>query len=133
MLLERGFPPSALEIARHFGRGEHEVKHAIAELKIGKTVLPHPVTREVWMAGPFAADKTAYQVAGKAVTWYANCAWDMLGIPMIANEWVTISTQCRDCAEPLRISADPETPPSDDLVVHFLVPARQWYDDIGFT
>jgi hypothetical protein len=133
VLLDRGFPPSALDVARHFGRGEREVKHAIAELKIGKTVLPHPVTREVWMAGPFASATTDYQVAGKHATWYANCAWDMLGIPMIAKEWVAISTTCAESGAPIRLSADAESPPGDDLVVHFLVPARQWYNDIGFT
>jgi hypothetical protein len=133
VLLERGLPPSALEIGRHFGRSEREVKHAIADLKIGKTVLPHRVTREVWMAGPFASEPSEYRVEGKHVTWYANCAWDMLGIPMIAKEWVTISAQCTESREPIRISADPEGPPGNDLVVHFLVPARRWYDDIGHT
>jgi hypothetical protein len=133
VLLERGLPPSALEIARQFGRTEREVKHAIDELKIGKTVLPHRVTREVWMAGPFASEETEYRVRGKWVTWYANCAWDMLGIPVIANEWVTIDTTCTDCRDPITITVEPNAPASDDLVVHFLVPARQWYDDIGFT
>jgi hypothetical protein len=57
----------------------------------------------------------------------------MLGIPMIANEWVSIETSCTDCGEPIRVSADADSAPGDDLVVHFLVPARRWYDDIGFT
>ena len=133
MLLDRGLPPSALEIGRHFGITEREVKHAIADLKIGKTVLPHPVTREVWMAGPFASEPTDYRVEGKRVTWYANCAWDMLGIPMIAREWVSISAHCTESRDAIRLNADAEAPPADDLVVHILVPARRWYDDVGFT
>jgi hypothetical protein len=31
------------------------------------------------------------------------------------------------------IHCDLATAPSIDAVVHFLVPARRWYDDIGFT
>ena len=131
--MERGLPPSAAEIGRHFGRSEREAKHAIAHLKIGKTVLPHPDTREVWMAGPFASAPTGYRVEGKRARYYANCAWDMLGIPFIANDWVNIATSCTDCGELIELSADAEVPPGDDLIVHFLVPAHRWYDDIGFT
>lgn len=133
VLLDRGFPPTAVEIARHFDRTEREVKNAIDGLTIGKTILPDRVTREVWMAGPFASTPTDYRVEGRRTTWYANCAWDMLGIPMIAKEWVIISAPCTESGELIRISVDAESPPADDLAVHFLVPARRWYDDIGFT
>ena len=133
MLLDRGRVPTTGEIARHFGRGQREVKQALRNLRIGKTVLLHPTTEEIWMAGPFASEPTGYKVEGKRATYYANCAWDMLGIPMIANEWVSIETTCTDCGDPIRLTADPESAPSDDLVVHFLVPANHWYDDIGFT
>lgn len=85
------------------------------------------------MAGPFASEESPYRVSGKRTTWYANCAWDMLGIAMIAHEWVSIDATCTDCGEPLRFSADPDSPSPEDFVVHFLVPARRWYDDIGFT
>jgi hypothetical protein len=33
----------------------------------------------------------------------------------------------------MTILTDPSTAPTEDAVVHFLVPARRWYDDIGFT
>lgn len=133
MLLDRGLPPATASIARHFGRGQREIKQALRNLKIGKTVLLHPQTEEIWMCGAFASEPTGYKVEAKRATYYANCAWDMLGIPMVANEWVNIETSCTDCGEPIRLSADAESPPSDDLVVHFLVPANHWYDDIGFT
>jgi hypothetical protein len=133
VLLDRGFPPTTVDIARHFRRSRGEVREALRNLKIGKTVLVHPKTEEIWMCGPFASEPTSYRVEGKRATYYANCAWDMLGIPLITNEWVNIETSCTDCGEPIRLSADPESAPPDDLVVHFLVPANRWYDDIGFT
>ena len=133
VLLDRGSPPSIAELARRFNGSAKDVRAAIASLGIGKTVLPHPRTGEIWMAGPFASEPTVYKVAGKRATWFANCAWDMLGGAMIAREWVSIDTRCGDCGETIRLSADHESPPSEDLVVHFLVPARRWYDDIGFT
>jgi hypothetical protein len=133
VLLDRGTPPSVTEIARHYRKTAKDARTAIANLKIGKTVLPHPTTGEIWMCGPFAAEPTPYKVAGKHTAWHANCAWDMLGVAMIAQEWVTIETRCSDCGDPIRLSADHETPPHEDYIVHFLVPARRWYDDVGFT
>ncbi|HEX6066925.1 MAG TPA: organomercurial lyase [Longimicrobiales bacterium] len=118
------------------GRPPHlnrEERQQVAAMKIGKTLIPHPQTGQVWMAGPFAAEPTQYKVTGTA-TWYANCAWDMLGIPLITQERVRIETQCAHCAEPMVLDASPDTPPaSSNAIVHFLVPARKWYDDIGFT
>ena len=133
VLLDRGSPPSIAELANEFHVPLRDARHAIADLKIGKTVLPHPRTGEIWMAGPFASEPTPYKVSGKRTSWFANCAWDMFGVAMIAREWVTIETRCGDCREPIRLTADPDSPSREDMVVHFLVPARRWYDDIGFT
>ncbi len=122
-LLATGRPP----------RLGNEERQQLATMKVGKTLVPHPQTGQVWMAGPFAAEPTPYKVTG-AVTWYANCAWDMLGIPFIAKERVRIVTRCAHCPEAMVLEASPAEPPSfEDAVVHFLVPARKWYDDIGFT
>jgi hypothetical protein len=111
-----------------------EQRQQAAAMNIGKTLLSHPQTGQVWMAGPFAAEPTQYKVIGTA-TWYANCAWDMLGIPVITQERVRIETHCAHCTEPMILEASPDEPPSSfgDAVVHFLLPARKWYEDIGFT
>src|SRR5688500_12840333 len=65
VLLDRGAPPTIAELAREFHVSAHDARAAIADLRIGKTVLPHPRTGEVWMAGPFASAETVYKVAGK--------------------------------------------------------------------
>lgn len=135
-LLRTGLPPSTEQIGDHFGISADEARQAIGALKIGKTVLVHPTTGEVWMAGPFAARPSTYRVFGSRVAWWANCAWDMLGVMAIANEPVRVETECTDCREPISIDATPAAGVAAavrDWVVHFLVPARHWYDDIGFT
>ena len=117
----------------HAPQLDHAERQQLGAMQIGKTLVPHPATGQVWMAGPFAAAPTPYKVIGSA-TWYANCAWDMLGIPMITGERVRIETRCAHCAEPMMLEASPDEPPScDDALVHFLIPARRWYEDIGFT
>jgi len=63
-LLLRGVPPSSAEVGEHFGVAPADARHAVAELKIGKTVLVHPRTGEIWMMGPFSAVETPYVVTG---------------------------------------------------------------------
>jgi hypothetical protein len=132
-LLERGRAPTCHEIATHFAISQTDARRSIAEMKIGKTVLPDPQTGEIWMAGPFSAEPTTYRVIGSRVQWFANCAWDMFGVAMIAREEVRIEAQCTDCGAPMSLRVDPQTAPIVQGVVHFLVPARRWYEDIRFT
>lgn len=133
-LLARGTPPTSNEIAQQFGTTPDEALRVLSEMRVGKTVLPNPHTGEVWMAGPFSAVPTPYEVSADGVQWWANCAWDMLGIPVVADRPVHIEARCTDCGEPMTFDVDPRQQTIQGTgVVHFLVPARRWYDDIGFT
>ena len=132
-LLDRGAAPSIVDIARHFGVAPNDARRSLAELRIGKTILAHPQTGEIWMAGPFSAAETPYRVTRGARQWWANCAWDMFGVAQLARAKVRVDTHCGDCNEPIALECDPHAPPNGEGVVHFLLPARRWYDDIGFT
>jgi hypothetical protein len=132
-LLSVGVPPLIHELATRFGTTESEARDAVAKLNVGKTVLPHPRTGEIWMAGPFAATPTPYRIHGANVSWWANCAWDMLGIPFIAGEDVRVDAVCTWSKIELPLAFGPTRPPPPIGVVHFLLPARRWYEDIGYT
>ena len=132
-IVDLGVPPTSREIADHFATSPEDALRAIREVKIGKTILPHPTTGEIWMAGPFASTRSDYEVVGSEVRWWANCAWDMFGVAQIVGEPVRIEARCGDCEAPMSLEADATHEPADGYVVHFLVPARRWYDDIGFT
>lgn len=134
-LIDLGAMPTSDDVARRFGVAPTEARDAIRGARIGKTILARPDSGEIWMAGPFAAEPTPYRVRtlDGARGWWANCAWDMLGIASLVGEPVEIDARCTDCGAPIpmRVASDPPALP--DAVVHFLVPARRWYDDIGFT
>jgi hypothetical protein len=132
-LVESGLAPMSVEIGKHFGVSTEDARRELSALKLGKTVLIDPESGEIWMAGPFSARRTDYRLTDGKRSWWANCAWDMLGVPMILGRRVWAHTRCTDCGAAMTIECDPFTPPGEDAVVHFLVPARQWYDDIGFT
>jgi hypothetical protein len=133
VLLDRGLPPSCTELGAHFSESADAIRAALGAMKIGKTIQMRPDGSEIWMAGPFAAEATAFRVIGRHAAWWANCAWDAFGVAVIAGEPAHVATHCPDCDEPLELLADPARAPNEDLVMHFLVQARHWYDDLGFT
>lgn len=132
-ILTSGRVPTSRMLGDALGVSPADVRSALAALRIGKTILVHPSTGEIWMAGPFSAVETPYRVISGDRAWWANCGWDMFGVAVIAGARATIVTRCTDCGESMTIVADPDAPPNVDALVHFLLPARRWYDDIGFT
>jgi hypothetical protein len=45
-----------------------------------------------------------------------------------------VSSDCRDCGEPLELEVRRGVLiRGAELLVHFVVPARHWWDDIAFT
>jgi hypothetical protein len=133
-LVAFGRAPSAREIGAHFDITTEDAHERLAALRIGKTAVINPQTREIWMAGPFAAGESAYRLSDGKNTWWANCAWDMFGVANIVGRPMMAETHCPDCGERIAIECHPDHPPVEcQAVVHFLVPAKRWYDDIGFT
>ena len=132
-IVAHGEPPATQDIGAHFCITAAEARHAIANLNVGKTVLCDPVNGEIWMAGPFAATETEYHVVGAHASWWANCAWDSLGIAAIVDEDVTIEATCADCGDPMRVRVKRGQGVQGRGLVHLLLPMREWYRDIGYT
>jgi hypothetical protein len=129
-----GAPPSSDEIAEHFGITGVDARGWLKTLGATKRVILDKETREIWMSGPFSAVPTRFRVHGATTSWWANCAWDMLGIPAALGISARVETSCACCDEPVTIEVDADKGPlSGEGLVHIFLPARRWYDDIGFT
>jgi hypothetical protein len=89
---------------------------------------------ELWMAHPFSAVPTPFEVEVAGTRHTANCVWDALGVIELLGGTGTARFPCPDCGEPLRVDVrDGELRDPPELLVHFAVPAARWYEDIGFT
>ena len=129
-----GVPPTAERIAAEMSLSIDEARAALEALAASRQIILDPATREIWMAGPFSAVPTRFRVHGDRASWWANCAWDMLGIPASLSQSARIDAVCADCEETYHIRVDRDTGPVDrDGLVHILLPARRWYADIGYT
>jgi hypothetical protein len=82
---------------------------------------------EVVMAHPFAGHRRGARVEADDHTWWGNCAWDALGIVAALD-----LREARIVAGETELKVVDGTP-RGELLFHVLVPARHWWDDIGFT
>src|ERR1700752_1075606 len=78
---ERGMPPSLHDVARATGSAPDDVRDAFARLMQKKLLVLEPDGATIRMAPPFSGVPTQHRVQAGGVAYYANCAWDALGIP----------------------------------------------------
>jgi hypothetical protein len=105
--------------------GRDEIRIALEELA-GEHRIALTSDGRVWMAHPFSGVPTPYLSVIGDRHWYANCAWDALAILALLGDGVVRGQ------EGLLWQVE------DGLVspngyVRLLVPARSFWDDIGFT
>jgi hypothetical protein len=92
-----------------------------------------PGTTNIRMANPFSAIPTQFTVQVAQKSYWANCAWDMLGIPAAMREDATIRAIYEDTQETTVITVKDGQFHHNGGLVHFPLPARQWYDDLILT
>jgi len=92
-----------------------------------------PGTSAIRMAFPFSAIPTQFKVKDGQKEWWANCAWDSLGIPAALNRDVEIEAMYPDSSEHVKFQVRNGSVDEKNHVVYFPLPFRQWYDDLIFT
>lgn len=130
--VELGRAPTAAEVAAATGGGEPEVRDAWRRLHEAHALVLGE-TGEIRMANPFSAVPTDFRVEADARSWYANCAWDAFGIGAALHADGSFETHCPDCGVTLKVRVQDGRPDDPSRVFHVLVPAVEWWNDIGFT
>ena len=126
-------PPSLEEAAAHFGLTEEQCASVFEELHRRHAFFLRPGTHDIQMAWPFSGEETPFKVQAKDKTYFANCAWDSLGIPVALDADAQIETVCAQSGEPIHLTVRGRQVQGSDALVHFLVPFRNWYNDLPFT
>ena len=129
---EGGIPLSA-SIAHQLHVPVDEVRSAMERLHAQHAIVLDARTREPWMALPFSSVPTPLTVDGGGRSWFANCAWDAFGLPVLVGVDAVITTVCQDCDGPIVYRVESGRLADAHGVVHFAVPAAKWWDNIGFT
>jgi len=129
-----GRPPSVDESASELRATARAIEDAYRRLHEARALVLFPDRPEVWIANPFCFAPTPHRVSAAGRTWTGTCAWDALGIPAALRTNGLVETACACCGDRLELEvAGHALVRGSELLVHFVVPARQWWDDIGFT
>jgi hypothetical protein len=132
-LRDRSAPPSVPELAGQLGTAEDEVSSALRNLAAEHCLVLVPGTEAVWMAHPFSGIETDFVVTVGGRRWFANCVWDGLSIlALFGAGGGALDTHSPASGAPIRFEVSAGAVRGAGIV-HFLVPARHFWDDIGYT
>ena len=126
-------PPSVDVTAAHFNISAEEATKYYKELNNNHAFFLKPETLNIHMAWPFSAVPTDFKVHANGKTYYANCAWDMLGIPAALHADAVIEAVCAESNESVQLEVKDGQVSDSDLLVYFQLPFTQWYHDLVFT
>ena len=126
-------PPSADETATHFNISAEEASEYYKELHNRHAFFLEPDTLTIRMANPFSGIPTDFKVYANGKTYFANCAWDMLGIPAALHADAVIEAKFTESSETVKIEVKDGKVTNGELLVHFPLSFSHWYDDLVFT
>ena len=132
-LVASGTPPTIEELAATLHLSLDDAVKALRTLGDMHSVVLTDDQRGVLMANPFSAVPTPFRVSANGMDYWANCAWDMLGIPAaLGSDAMIHATYAADdtLAELQVVNGYVEGDPG---VVHVQQPFRRWYHDLRLT
>jgi hypothetical protein len=128
-----GGRPTTEDVASAIGSDVASVLAVYQRLRAQRVLVLEADRATIRMAPPFSGVPTQHTVVIDGIRYFANCAWDALGIPAALQRAGEVHSRCEQSREPLRLEVNLEGPPASDWLFHCLVPAAQWWDDIVFT
>jgi hypothetical protein len=132
--LATGAPPRPATTAQALSMTDTDAAAAYDRLAAGRVIVLEPGTHDILMAAPLSAVPTRYHVTLRdGRTYYANCVWDAMGVfAMLASDG-EVETSCPDCGASLELGMRAGALVAGESIVHFAVPAADWWKDIAFT
>ena len=121
------------ETAAHFNISIEEAGEYYKELDNRHAFFLDPGTLNIRMAWPFSATPTDFKVHANGRTYYANCAWDMLGVPALLQCDAVMDAKFTESNEPIQLEVKDGKVTNSELLIHFPVAFSRWYDDLVFT
>jgi hypothetical protein len=133
-IAETAQTPTAAQVAQSLGAPAGAVLAAFDRLHKKRLLVPEPGDPgRIRMAPPFSGVETPFPVRVKDKTYYANCAWDALGVPAALHADAVIEGTDAHSGEPISLIVREGKPLPEPCVIHFAVPAARWWVDIVYT
>lgn len=131
-IVRSGRAPAAAELVPTLGLSEGAIADAFRALADAHVIVLRPGTVDIAWAPPFSAIPTPFSAVSDSSSWYAPCAWDAFGIPAALKGDAAIDARCAWSGEPIACGVA-HGRAYGDAVIHLLVPAAHFWDDIAYT
>jgi len=125
--------PSYQQIANLLSAENENVRVSFHKLHERHMIFLEPNRDSIRMANPFSARPTRFKVISGNKQWWANCAWDSLGIAAALGIDVQIKARYPDTQETVDLQVKDRRVDGKNHMVYFPLPCGQWYDDLIFT
>jgi hypothetical protein len=125
--------PAYQEIASLLNAQKEAVRASFHKLHQRHMIFLEPGADTIRMANPFSAIPTKYRLISGNKKWWANCAWDSLGIAAALKINAYIEASYPDRQETVELHINHGVVDGKNHVIYFPLPCRQWYDDLIFT
>jgi hypothetical protein len=130
---ETGRRPSPEAISGRVGSDVATVLEAYGRLRAKRMLVLEPDGESIRMASPFSGVATQHVVLVDGRQYFANCAWDALGIIAALQKPGEVHSRCEQSGERFHLHVGLDGPEPSGWLFHSLVPAAKWWDDIIFT
>ncbi len=131
--VEYSRPPTAQEIAQVLELDLDVVREELIRFGEKHILVLEPDAVNVRMAMPFSAVPTDCLAKVGSREYWANCAWDALGVTAMLHQDAVIDSRCGDCGEPITLNVHDSRLIPAEALVHFALPVARWWDDIVDT
>lgn len=130
---ETGQRPTPRIVAERAGSDVQSVLDSYSRLRAQRVLALDADGSSIRMAPPFSGIPTQHVVIVDGKQYFANCAWDALGIPAALHRPGMVFSRCEQSGQPLQLAVHHDGPEPCTWLFHCLVPAAKWWDDIAFT
>jgi len=127
-----GRAPAAADVAHDHRLDVAAVEDSYRGLAAAHVIVLQPGSTAVKWAPPFSVVPTVFRARSGRSAWYAPCAWDAFGIPAALDSDARLEAACAWSGEPIQCGVEHGRVYGDG-VIHLLVPAAHFWDDIAYT
>lgn len=131
-LIRTGRAPWVDDLAAALSSDVAEVQAALRRLSDGRAIVLQ-ASGELLMASPFSCVPTPFVVEAGEQSWWGNCIWDALGISAALHRDACILAACGCCNEAMALEVQDARLLPASGIIHFAVPAKDWWRNIVFT
>lgn len=133
---EHTVAPTLEEAMQKFSLTRAEAFTRFKALEADHHILLVPGTQRILMANPYSAVATPFRDYIGDKRFFANCAWDTVGLHVMLGMHTRVESFCHHCGEPIGIllsdgkvvSSLPKEP-----LVYLSMPVARWYENLVNT